>query len=566
MQVLYRLENFRVLSGVFLLVLVFLLPDISTAKNDVSPFNKTQSAQSSVSANSENKTKPFLLSSVLGAATKFLVSKGIMVETSESILTRGLGYLEKGENEKARDEFEKIVAKEPKNADVHYYLGLVYSKLDKQEKAIELFNKALLLNSELKDVYLSLGIAYFKNKDYVAAYEALNEALLADPDNSSANFFMGLTLVTQEKFEDSLRFFNQAKKADKEFKQLGLYYKGLAYFSMGKSDYAKELLTRTVAYNPNTETAKKSQTLIKSIDDRQKAANQRLRINANVGWEWNDNVTRVEQDTVSNITDTSFIFQAGLDYKFIKKKKFTLSGGYNIYQSVFDDAKEFNFQSHTGNLAAAYDLGGKNLRLDYSYTYGFLDKRSFIAIQTLSPSIGVSFHPKQYLSASYRYQDKLFFTDSNRDGINHSVGFLNFLFFLDNKAYWSTGYRFSDENTNGPQFDFAGHLADMTFKFPSFFNGNVRFFYEYRIRDYKNITPSIAEERLDKKQTFQVKYSHPLYKEFTLDLNYKHIKADSNLRSVDYKENVVFVGLGIHPLIETIFESVKGVQNLINLY
>ena len=200
---------------------------------------------------------------------------------------------------------------------------------------------------------------------------------------------------------------------------------------------------------------------------------------------------------------------------------------------------------HTGSLSASYGLNDIDLRLDSSYTYSFLDKISFLGIETLSPAIGYSFHPKQYINVSYNFQRKTFFTDSNRDGMNHSIGFLNFIFFWDNKAFWSQGYRFSDENTRDSQFDYANHHTDTTLKIPGPFDSAFRFYYAFFLRDYKNITESISGERQDDRQTFQISYYQPLYKKLYLSANYRHVEAKSNLSSVDFKENSGFVSIGI---------------------
>ena len=249
---------------------------------------------------------------------------------------------------------------------------------------------------------------------------------------------------------------------------------------------------------------------------------------------------------MSNIADRIYIFQGSGNYTFFKRKNFELEGGYNFYQSIYDEAKEFNYQAHTGNLSAYYGLNDIDLRLNTSYTYSFLDKISFLGIETFSPSIGYSFHPKQYINASYSFQRKTFFTDSNRDAMNHSIGFINFLFFMENKAYWSLGYRFSDENTRASQFDYANHHTDTTLKIPGPFDSVFRLYYAFFLRDYKNITESISGERQDDRQTFQISYYQPLYKKLYLNANYRHIEAKSNISSVDFKENSGFVSIGIN--------------------
>jgi tetratricopeptide (TPR) repeat protein len=465
----------------------------------------------------------------------------------EGNFENGLKLFQDDQYDKALLEFQNIIDVDANNAEATYFLGLTYFKLEDHEKAIPLFKKALELDPEFKESYLSLGISYYKNKSYDLALNALSKALEANPKDASSHFFKGLTLHSLEKYQDSLFSFNQAKTLDPEFRQLALFYKALGYYKLGQVDYAKDLFKRTADFDPTSDTAKDANQFIDIIKQQQASgAGKDWYANVNAGYEWNDNISRSEQDIVTNQADRIYIFQASGNYTFFKKKSFELDAGYNFYQSIYDEAKEFNYQAHTGNLSASYGLNDWDLRLDTSYTYSTLDKLSFLGIETLSPAIGHSFHPKQYINASYSFQRKTFFTDSNRDGMNHSIGFINFLFFWDNKAFWSLGYRFSDENTRASQFDYANHHTDTTIKIPGPFESVFRFYYAFFLRDYKNITESITGERQDDRQTFQISYYQPIYKKLYLDANYRHIEAKSNVSSVDFKENSGFVSLGIN--------------------
>jgi tetratricopeptide (TPR) repeat protein len=396
-------------------------------------------------------------------------------------------------------------------------------------------------------IYSSLGVAFYKTKDFDSSFEAFRETLQVDPTNASAKFYSGLILQSQEQYDQSLIYFNRAKKLEPGYKQLGLYYKGLAYYKMEKSNNAKDLFSRAVAYDPQSETAKNALALIDVLDKREKAGTKKpWNVSFSSGIEWNDNVTRIELDNISNQSDTSSIFEGSLDYHLLKKNKFTLDSSYNFYQSLFDDATEFDYQSHTGSLTGSYAFGAFDASLNYSYAYSFLDKRSFASIHTFSPGIAFSLHPLHYSAVNYRYEYRLFFSDPARDGPNHSIEFNNFLFFMEGKVLWSTGYRFSDDNTAAPQFDFGGHATNTALKFEIPWESEVSFSYELNSRNYKNITQSIGEERKDDKQTFQVSYSKNLFTDYHFDFNYRHIEAKSNLESVDFTENSAFIGLGAH--------------------
>lgn len=421
---------------------------------------------------------------------------------------------------------------------------MIQSRLGQYKKSIALYLKALSLNEELTDIYVSLGVAFFKTKDFDSSFEAFRETLNVDTENATANFYSGLILQKQEQYEESLIYFNKAKKLEPEFKQLGLYYKGLAYYKMGKDEYAKQLFERTVAFNPGTDTAKNANNLIETLNKKAKAKEKKpWAASFSAGMEWNDNITRTELDTVANVSDTSQIYDAGVEYNILKLEKLSLDAGYNFYQSLFDDATEFDYQSHAMSFGGSYNFGPFEGSLNYSYSYSFLDKKSFMSIHSISPGIAFSLHPLHYSTVNYRLETKTFFSDPARDGPAHSIGLLNFIFFMEGKAFWTVGYRFYDDNTAAPQFDYGAHIANTAFKLTGPWESELKFSYEINTRNYKNITESIGEERRDDKQTFQFAFSKSFFEHYQFNMNIRHIDANSNLESVDFSENAASFNL-----------------------
>ena len=55
-------------------------------------------------------------------------------------------------NSQIAEDFKKVIALEPKNADAHYYLGMTYLDLDQRDKAKEVFQMTRELNPTYKYV------------------------------------------------------------------------------------------------------------------------------------------------------------------------------------------------------------------------------------------------------------------------------------------------------------------------------------------------------------------------------------------------------------------------------
>ncbi len=66
--------------------------------------------------------------------------------------------------------------------------------------------------------------------------------------------------------------------------------------------------------------------------------------------------------------------------------------------------------------------------------------------------------------------------------------------------------------------------------------------YRYSLRDYKNPTPSIGEEREDKKHSYRITLSRKFLDHFQFKVDWSHVETNFNLLSVDSRENVLNMG------------------------
>jgi hypothetical protein len=135
-------------------------------------------------------------------------------------------------------------------------------------------------------------------------------------------------------------------------------------------------------------------------------------------------------------------------------------------------------------------------------------------------------------------------SDKLRNARNISIGFDQYLFFTENKAYGENKayafmtYRFYDEITNGSEFDYFGNLISGGINVPGPDNVRVQFSYLYNLLKYKNITESIGDKRRDEKQTARFTITKPLLDFLSINIDYQHNLNSSNLASVDSAQNL----------------------------
>jgi tetratricopeptide (TPR) repeat protein len=109
--------------------------------------------------------------------------------------------------ERAKQEFQKELELDPKNAAAHYILGELASKDENWDEAIAQFSAAAKLDSNFAEAYLSWGFALVTVKRYQEAIPPLRIAERLTPGNPTVHYSLGTALIRT----------GQKEEAEKEF-------------------------------------------------------------------------------------------------------------------------------------------------------------------------------------------------------------------------------------------------------------------------------------------------------------------------------------------------------------
>jgi tetratricopeptide (TPR) repeat protein len=105
-------------------------------------------------------------------------------------------YHKAGQNDKSVDAYQKVIAADPSNADVHNNLGSVYADLRKTPEAQAEFQKAAELNpSGASRYYFNLGAVMTNSGKLDEAAAAFKKATEIDPKFADAYFLEGQSLM-----------------------------------------------------------------------------------------------------------------------------------------------------------------------------------------------------------------------------------------------------------------------------------------------------------------------------------------------------------------------------------
>ena len=79
--------------------------------------------------------------------------------------------------------YRTVIWKDPKNYYSYWGLGKIYYNKGEYNKAIENYLKALAINPNLTDIHLNLGVAYKSTNDRGKARECFEKYLMIDKNH-----------------------------------------------------------------------------------------------------------------------------------------------------------------------------------------------------------------------------------------------------------------------------------------------------------------------------------------------------------------------------------------------
>lgn len=469
-----------------------------------------------------------------------------LTASAQDNVTLGIELFNQGQFDQAEAKLMEALKEQPRSAEIYFYLGMVASKKGEQARAVAAYRRAEKLDPEMEGVQLSAGIAYYRMGLNELAIRSFKRATKQDPKDASAPFFLGLSYEQTGQYDQAIDWFEQAAALDPEFEQQAYFNIGVAEAGSGDSRAARKALQRAIAIDPNSETGADAQNYLATLE-RGGPEPKRWYVSANAGFEYDDNVTLSTLDNTTGIEDAAAVFDFAAAYQLYKTDSSEIEVGYDLYQSVYKELSDFDLQSHLFSAMASHEFGKVDANLGYSYNYIELGGESFLEIQSVTPSIGFSSAENLYHTLSYNFKDKNFTSNSARDADHHAIGLDNYYFFSESKSYAYVNLRFEDEDTTAPEFDYNGYYVTVGGKtdLPIFArNPELRFSYQYFLRDYLNPNPALGEEREDVRNTITLSLTQYLNDIFNVQLNYQYLDSNSNLQTSDYTENIVSMTIG----------------------
>ncbi|MCW5959760.1 MAG: tetratricopeptide repeat protein [Pyrinomonadaceae bacterium] len=146
---------------------------------------------------------------------RFLQNATVNPKDADAHIQLGLIYLERRQDAKAKEHFERAFAIDNEEIDANYELGKLARKSGELQKALDHFATVVEQNDKhrLSEIWREIGATYLEADMLAEAADALEKFVERRPVDSEGLYYLGKTFKLQNKPEKAREMFEQAVEA-----------------------------------------------------------------------------------------------------------------------------------------------------------------------------------------------------------------------------------------------------------------------------------------------------------------------------------------------------------------
>jgi tetratricopeptide (TPR) repeat protein len=167
--------------------------------------------------------------------------------------TLGLALLKQREFDAAKKIYERMVTQLGNRPQLRVLIGRAYRETGYLPEAIDEFKKAVVLDPAFPRVHFYLGLTYLLKDGADRLGDAEQEfkiELSEHPNEFFANYYLGITATVQRKWGVAVEYLVKAAQIEPDNPD-PYFFLGQAYGGLEKHNLAIEVLTKSIALNPN---------------------------------------------------------------------------------------------------------------------------------------------------------------------------------------------------------------------------------------------------------------------------------------------------------------------------
>ncbi|GBD24923.1 Beta-barrel assembly-enhancing protease [bacterium HR30] len=387
-----------------------------------------------------------------------LPSESRASERSKRLSAKGLVELHGGRVEQALQLFDEAVQADPTDALAWYYRAVTRNRAGNRDGAIADLRKALELNPKLFDAALDLGVALVEKGDFQDALTPLQHARNSSELEAQALLYLGIALFRLDRGPEARSYFWAAMEKDPQLEAVARYHLGILDYRQGRWRSARREFLQVKELKPGSPVAEQAEQFLTRL---RQIERERWSAFGSLGLQYDSNVILAPSSDfgasfaksdvgVTQQADGRATFQLGGSYQIARTRSAQLAAGYEFYQSVHVELRQFDLQDHRGQVLFSDRRGWGEWGGIGRYDYYLLDTDDFLREGSLLPFVRIHEGDLGWTELSFQLRRRDFLKPEFhiRDSTNYVPGVAQ-AFFLrgDRRRYLTLSYFFEVEDT-----------------------------------------------------------------------------------------------------------------------
>ena len=178
---------------------------------------------------------------------------------------KGVAFANRGETDKAIDEFKRAIGLHPNFGLALNDLGVQYLRKGELDKAAAVLSKVLQMSPDAAEPSLNYGIVLLQQRKYVEAEAQLRNAVKKNEHAFTAHLYFGIALIHVKNYTEAESELRRAITIGGPKVSQAHYYLGGMYWQTGKSKEAADELEMFLKLEPKAVNAEKVKSTIKDL-------------------------------------------------------------------------------------------------------------------------------------------------------------------------------------------------------------------------------------------------------------------------------------------------------------
>lgn len=402
------------------------------------------------------------------------------------------------------------------------------------------------------------GIEVFKSGQYIKAYDILLSQVDDAPENLELNFYLGRAAFETGNYEMAIMAFERILIARPDENRVKLEM-ARAFHMLQSNDMARHYCREVLESNPPESVKKNIMKFLAAIN--KKEQKHFLSGSLSVGTDWNSNVwaspgtgrvktiigdidltgpsTKKTQDWVYNA-----ILVLNHTYRPPYQSKDTWKTQGIVYSSKYEETSALDLK--LAGVVTGYETalpGNKRLNISLILNKIALGQATYLDTKGIQATLKKAFSKDTILTTSLKHELKRYIDYPEKDAGNTSVS-ANLLHHRE-PFWYNAGVKFENEDAKEDEISYSRLAANFSIsrELPFELMGSLSYNTQFTV--YKDDSALFDKWRQDHQHTAGCSLRKKIWqsdhenRSMTLDLNFQHIWAFSNIELYDYRKDLM---------------------------